>query len=1362
MRGVRLALKIVGLLALSVVGTVAVVFAGLQTRLGKDWLVGALNHAMAGTAQISGLAGDIPWDMSIARIQLLDAGGPWGEIDDVVWKLRLADLLGGRLTIADLRADRVSVERKPQPSPPGATPPRPTRLPIAVDLQHLEILTVELAAPVVGRAMTMALTGDAAFSDGERRARVTLARIDGQPGRIDAALVLSGVPSRLQVDIRADEPTGQLLNRLLSRDDNLPLAVDFHGAGPLADWHGHLEVDAGAIGRLTTAIALSDQGGYHAALDGRAAAEGLLPPSIASAIGNDAAFHVVAGEKPNGDIWIQALHLGLAAADIDGSGQAGTGADGPVAAELRIAAADLGAFSTLLRQPAAGAATISLTATGTRGTPSLRATVDGHGLRLAQRGMESLSAQVTAEPSGPLGQPQTAIAVGGEGQFSGITLEGAPALTPNLSWRVAGSSSADGRKITIKQLAVENPGLTLTVKGTTDRDTQTLSAAFHLDAADLSTLAAVVGRPVAGHAQLDGTLSGPIRRPNLDARLSAKGVASGELRFDTLAARLQTVGAPNLAGTAEAEFRSGRLAGRLDGRAALSADGKTLDLPRLHFAADGTTLDAALRTALDTHLTRGRIEAHSADLSPLSGLLGMPLSGRIDVDATLADERGQTLAVALSARQLGLSSTSGGPATIDRMTANGRFADLLGKATGNGDLAILGAKVGGASLERLDTSVTSRRPGDFVFRTGLRGQFKVPIGMAATGNAAVAPNAITARVVTLDGNLGDQRLHLDRPLRLAKSGAALSFADLGLNFGAGRISGTGSLTPQSVLARLEARNLPLAPAEAFLGQGAIGGALDANVDVRGPVERPAGRIALNARGLRFASARRATLPPIAVGADMRLSPGRIELTGRVSGPKGQAVDLSGTLPVAFSGHPFSASVPRNAPLSLRIRGDGKIEDVADLLPIGQDRLSGHYHLDLSASGSLAAPVASGRMSVDNGHYESLEFGTVLDAITAEIAGDRDRIVLRQLTANDGDKGTVSLGGTVLPAAPGGPTLDATLALHHFRLIHTDDAVSHGSGEIHVTGSAIQPQIMARLSVDDGQLYLAERLPPNVRALPVTVINSKTGQVLRTPPPPARHPPMVAALDVTVNIPGPVFVRGRGLDSQWQGHFTVGGTSKEPDIHGSLQVIQGTMNFLGKTLDLTRGSITLVGDGKIEPLVDLVAQSSTAQIQAQVEVTGSAEHPTIKLTSQPPLPQDQILSQLLFGSDMSQLSPLEAAQIAEAAAELTSGGPGVIDRIRMKFGLDRLSIGSSQQNLPGMPATPSTSSSSSSGAAGAVGSTTVSAGKYVAPGVYVGVDQGVSGESRVDVQVELSRHLTVDGTESAQEGPGAGLAWKLDY
>lgn len=969
------------------------------------------------------------------------------------------------------------------------------------------------------------------------------------------------------------------------------------------------------------------------------------------------------------------------------------------------------------------------------------------GRRLSGHG--AIDATVSRDPSGTA---RLRVAGGLDDLKTGIATADA-LLGGRLTIDIAAQRAENG-DLAVEDASLEAANLHVEGRATIDSTSNRASGTFAVDLPNLTPLG-TKARPATGHAHLDGTISGSSTAPRLDAVLSAADVTSGEIHMDRIKAQLHASKDPAPAGNLRSEFQSGKLTGTAKARFALSGDGKTLEISQLSFAAGSTTLDAVLQIMLDTHLTSGEITVRSTDLSQLSSLAGMPLSGGLDFRTKLTTDAGQGATFSLSGSQLSLASNEETRKRLEQITANGRFSNLLGTPQGKAKLAVQWAQFGSASFERLSASVVSRRPGRFAFTAALKGEFRAPIELAAAGDIDLAKQSVAARITKFEGKLGDQNMRLNVPLRLTKSKADVSVSGLNLALGGGQIRGGAMLKGTAVMAKLTARDVPLALAEPFVGKGSIGGTVGADVNVGGAVEQPSGQVAVAIRGLRFAAATRPP-PPLDLTLDAHLLPGRVAINGRVAVSKGEAVTVAGEVPVRFLRNPFGVTLPRDRAFSMQMKGDGQLENITDLLPIGEDRLSGHYHLDMRAAGTVASPKASGEVTLSDGHYESLTYGTVLDAIALDVAADRDRIVLRRFSVNDGENGTLDISGTALLGASPGPAFNITMALRKFQLVHRDDAVAHGSGNLQIVGTAAEPRVIARLKVDDAQLFLPERLPPGVRKLDVAEIDSTTGEVFRQSAPPSNKPAaVVAALDVKLDIPGQVFVRGRGLDSEWQGHFDVTGTSSAPQIKGSLDVVHGTMNFLGKTLTLSRGTITFVGGSKIEPLVDFLAESSTARITAQVAVTGPAESPSIKLTSNPPLPQDQVLAQLLFGRDITQLTPLEGLQIAQAAAALASGGPGVVDRVRMKFGLDRLNIGSSDQ-------TTGSGGSASPGAAGAVGNTTVSAGRYVAQGVYVGVNQGVSGESRAKMEVEITHNVTVDTTASPNRGNSIGLGWKLDY
>jgi translocation and assembly module TamB len=230
-----------------------------------------------------------------------------------------------------------------------------------------------------------------------------------------------------------------------------------------------------------------------------------------------------------------------------------------------------------------------------------------------------------------------------------------------------------------------------------------------------------------------------------------------------------------------------------------------------------------------------------------------------------------------------------------------------------------------------------------------------------------------------------------------------------------------------------------------------------------------------------------------------------------------------------------------------------------------------------------------------------------------------------------------------------------------------------------------------------------------------------------------------------------------------GRLQVGGTADDPDIGGGFDLRQGTLSLAGQTLTITRGRIGFDGRGPgggLDPSLDITCESNSGGIDAILTVTGYADHPQLKLTSTPELPQDEILAHLLFNSSMSQLTPLQIASIAQGVASLSGadGGFDPLGMVRKTLGIDRLSVSSTN---PGPGNTNS--------------NTMVEAGKYVATGVYVGTRQGMSGGTQARVQIDITRHLKLDTTLAAGGGtpatgttiendPGSsiGLTYQIEY
>lgn len=215
-----------------------------------------------------------------------------------------------------------------------------------------------------------------------------------------------------------------------------------------------------------------------------------------------------------------------------------------------------------------------------------------------------------------------------------------------------------------------------------------------------------------------------------------------------------------------------------------------------------------------------------------------------------------------------------------------------------------------------------------------------------------------------------------------------------------------------------------------------------------------------------------------------------------------------------------------------------------------------------------------------------------------------------------------------------------------------------------------------------------------------------------------------------------------------------GTAARPDPSGSLTLRRGTLSVVGQTLTFTDGDIDFTGASLTDPNIKLVATSTTNSITATVTVSGSASDPKITLSSVPELPQDEILSQLLFHQGVGTLSPFQVAEIAAGLAELSGVTSGVGDplaSLRNALGLDRLTVGS-----------------------GSTGNATLEAGRYIAPGVYLGAQQSATGSgTQASVQIDIAKGLKVvttagtgsssaTGAASSGDAASVGLTYQFEY
>jgi translocation and assembly module TamB len=427
-----------------------------------------------------------------------------------------------------------------------------------------------------------------------------------------------------------------------------------------------------------------------------------------------------------------------------------------------------------------------------------------------------------------------------------------------------------------------------------------------------------------------------------------------------------------------------------------------------------------------------------------------------------------------------------------------------------------------------------------------------------------------------------------------------------------------------------------------------------------------------------------------------------------------------------------------------------------LLEAGGRHVTGAITIDTTVTGAAASAQIGGKIRLAKGSLRDYAQGINLSDITGELSGSQGLLRIEKLTARAAP-GDVSVEGTIGVLQPKIP-VDLKVTAKNAQPIANNIVTANLNADIKVTGTARERlDVAGKIDVNRADVEIPSGLPPNVAVLDVR----RPGEAPPKPP----EKPLVIGLNITVNAPRQILVKGRGLDAELGGELRIRGTTDSPAVGGGFDLQRGFFTLASSKLTFTNGNVTFGGAGltnKIDPTLDFTAQTQVADITAIVRITGLADAPKIELTSTPELPQDEILARVLFGQSASQLTALQVVQIGTALATLSGGGGGLnpVAKIQKALGLDRLSVG-------GGSSTGTNGTQQNTGAS-------IEAGRYVSSRVFVAVKESTTGTSQLAVDVDLTKHLklqtklgngntTAQGTTPENDpGSSVGLAYQFEY
>jgi translocation and assembly module TamB len=413
-----------------------------------------------------------------------------------------------------------------------------------------------------------------------------------------------------------------------------------------------------------------------------------------------------------------------------------------------------------------------------------------------------------------------------------------------------------------------------------------------------------------------------------------------------------------------------------------------------------------------------------------------------------------------------------------------------------------------------------------------------------------------------------------------------------------------------------------------------------------------------------------------------------------------------------------------APLAGGIRYNGPAEVLWSLSGITDMQLSGPIGVAADFSGRVQAPQLTGVLRANNLTFVHETYGTRIRQLALRGRFTSSELRIEQLSGRAGG-GTIAGTGTVGFAAAAGYPMDIRLKLNDAQLARSDNLGATLTGDLAITNSRARgaliagdltlPEVRYQI-IRQGAAQVVELAGVRRKGDPLPSVNAATQQ--------ADAAPSIWKLDLRLRADNRLFIAGMGLESEWSADLRVQGTTATPSILGEADVIRGTFSFSGQRFDVTRGHIAFTGARPPNPRIDLVASADVKDVTVNINVSGSATNPQIAFTSSPALPQDEIMARILFGGSVSEISAIQAVQLASSLNSLRGGGGGLnpLGKLRSAGGFDRLRIlGADDTTGRG---------------------TAIAAGFYVSDDIYLEIITDARGFTATQIEIALSKALSV--------------------
>ncbi len=317
-------------------------------------------------------------------------------------------------------------------------------------------------------------------------------------------------------------------------------------------------------------------------------------------------------------------------------------------------------------------------------------------------------------------------------------------------------------------------------------------------------------------------------------------------------------------------------------------------------------------------------------------------------------------------------------------------------------------------------------------------------------------------------------------------------------------------------------------------------------------------------------------------------------------------------------------------------------------------------------GTFTRPRITGRVSVRNASATYGELPVGLSHLNGDFVFDHSRLVFEGVRAESGG-GALRLDGTV-SYGERPVRLEINARAERVRIRYPEGMSWLAGGTLRLSGTRRGGLLSGRVTVE--RLFMSEGL-------------DLAGLLVASPVTPQAPPTTSEFLrnlqfDVEAVSTPDARVEWAGARFESEASLRVRGTWEQPILLGHVHLLSGEMMLRGNRYRVLRGDLNFSNPFRINPDIDVEAQTTVRQYEITLNVTGRADKLSLSYRSDPPLPPSDILTLLALGRTGEETELRRAT--TETSPELGAGAllseaisSQVTGRLERLFGITRFRV-----------------------------------------------------------------------------------------